>query len=102
MADSELVGTAETVDAFALFTVANNAVVTRRPVSRIRGDVYSVTDEKMLMLDRYEGHPRISQREIDSIRLAEGNIAEAWIYFHIQPLHNSVLIESGDFIKQHS
>jgi gamma-glutamylcyclotransferase (GGCT)/AIG2-like uncharacterized protein YtfP len=102
MADATLVGSAETDEAFALFTVNKKVVITRRPAMKIKGDVYSVTDEKLNTLDRFEGHPRITNRESVRVRLEDGKTVQAWIYFNIQPLHNSVLVESGDFMKQQS
>jgi gamma-glutamylcyclotransferase (GGCT)/AIG2-like uncharacterized protein YtfP len=102
MADSELVGAAETDEAYALFTINDKAVLTRRPVSKIRGDLYSVTEDKLVMIDRFEGHPRICNRELVPIKLDDGKIIEAWAYFYIQPLHNSVLLDNGDYLKHHS
>jgi gamma-glutamylcyclotransferase (GGCT)/AIG2-like uncharacterized protein YtfP len=101
MEDSELVGQAETDEAYALFNVGDKAVVTRRPVSKIKGDVYSITDDKLTMLDRIEGHPRVCKRELVPVILADGKSAEAWIFFYIQPLHNSVLIDTGNYLKKH-
>jgi gamma-glutamylaminecyclotransferase len=100
MADATLIGGAETEEAFALFMVDKKAVVTRRPATKIKGDVYSVTDEKLAMLDRFEAHPRITKREEVLVRLDDGKMVDAWVYFNIQPLHNSVLLESGDFMTQ--
>jgi gamma-glutamylaminecyclotransferase len=102
MADSTFVGGAETEEAFALFAIDKKPVITRRPATKVKGDVYSVTEEKLIALDRFEGHPRITKREEVPVRLEDGRTVEAWIYFNIQPLHNSVLIESGDFMKQGS
>jgi gamma-glutamylcyclotransferase (GGCT)/AIG2-like uncharacterized protein YtfP len=101
MSDSELIGTAETEAAYALFTMGEKAVITKRPVSKVKGDIYSVTDDKLTMLDRYEGHPRICKRELVPARLDNGGTLEVWVYFYIQPLTNSVLIDSGDYLKQH-
>jgi gamma-glutamylcyclotransferase (GGCT)/AIG2-like uncharacterized protein YtfP len=100
MADSECVGAAETDEAFALFAVGKQVVMTRRPSTKIKGDVYSVAEDKLTMLDHFEGHPRITKRETVKVRLEDGKVVEAWAYFNIQPLHSSVLIESGDFMNR--
>jgi gamma-glutamylcyclotransferase (GGCT)/AIG2-like uncharacterized protein YtfP len=102
MADADFVGSAETDEAYALFLVDRKAVITKRPSARIKGDVYSVTDEKLATLDRFEGHPRITNRESVSVKLEDGKTVQAWVYFNVQPLHNSVLIESGDFMDRQS
>jgi gamma-glutamylaminecyclotransferase len=102
MADSILAGSAETDEAFALFTMDKKVVITRRPATKVKGDVYEVSNEKLTTLDRFEGHPRITKREEVLVRLNDGKTVEAWVYFNVQPLHNSVLIESGDFMKKDS
>jgi gamma-glutamylcyclotransferase (GGCT)/AIG2-like uncharacterized protein YtfP len=101
MADSESRGAAETEGAYALFKVNENAVITKRPVSKIKGEVYDIKEEKLSTLDRFEGHPRVCARELVPVRLDDGKVVDAWLYFYIQPLHNSVLIDSGDFLKHH-
>jgi len=100
MADSTYVGAGETEEAFALFTVNKRPIITRRPSIKVRGDVYSISEDKLTALDRFEGHPRITKRESVKVILKDGKTVEAWVYFNIQPLHNSVLVESGDFMNQ--
>jgi gamma-glutamylcyclotransferase (GGCT)/AIG2-like uncharacterized protein YtfP len=90
-------GRASTVESYALFKMDKKCVVTRRPETPIVGDVYAVTEEMLAMVDRFEGHPRINKRELVPCKLDDGSPLEAWIYFHIQPLRNSVLIESGEY-----
>jgi gamma-glutamylcyclotransferase (GGCT)/AIG2-like uncharacterized protein YtfP len=92
-------GLAETVEDYALFTMKNKCVVTRRPASKIKGEVYSVTEEMLTLIDRFEGHPRINKREPVNVKLEDGTTVEAWLYFHIQPLRQSVLIEAGEFTE---
>ncbi len=97
IADAISLGRAETIEQYALFTIDKKCVVTRRPECSIKGDVFAVTDEMLTLVDRFEGHPRINKRELISCKLEDGNTLDAWIYFHIQPLRNSVLVESGEY-----
>ena len=90
-------GSAETAQPYALCLVKNKPLVTKRPVATIKGEVYEVTDEILALVDRLSGHPRINQRELVTVRLEDGRTLDAWLYFHLQPLHNAVLIESGNY-----
>ncbi len=90
-------GNGETVEDYALFTMNNKCVVTKRPVSKIKGEVYYVTDQMLTLVDRFEGHPRINKRELVGVRLEDGSTTEAWVYFHVQPLRQSILAESGEY-----
>lgn len=97
LAAGTLIGGAETALDYALCLIEGKPLVTKRPQSRIKGEVYSVSDEVLQLVDRLKGHPRVNKRELVSVRLADGTEVEAWLYFHIQPMRNSVLVESGDF-----
>ena len=102
IAGATLLGFAGTVEDYALFIIKNKPVVTRRPVTKIKGEVYSVTEEMLTLVDRFQGHPRINKRELVPVKLQDGSSVEAWIYFHIQPLRDSVLVESGVYIEPKS
>ncbi len=97
IAGATFIGRAETVEDYALFTMKNKCVVTKRPACKIKGEVFSVSEEMLTLVDRFEGHPRINKRDSVNVKLEDGGTAEAWLYFHIQPLRQSVLIESGEF-----
>lgn len=97
IAGASLLGYAETEQEFALFMVNKSPFVTKRPVCRIKGEVYSMTDDMLALIDRLEGHPRVNKRELVPVKLSDGSAVEAWLYFYGQPLQNSVLIESGEY-----
>lgn len=85
---------------YALCLINKKPVVTKRPMSTIKGDLYSVTEDMLSMIDRLEKHPHINRRELVQVRLNNGNMVEAWLYFHMHPLRDSVFIESGDYTEQ--
>jgi gamma-glutamylaminecyclotransferase len=97
ISSSVLLGNAVTEQDYALYTVNNKPLVTRLPKTRIKGEVYAVSDDTLTLVDRFEGHPRINKRDLVTVKLEDGNTVEAWLYFHIQPLRESVLIESGEY-----
>ena len=97
IAGAASLGRAETAEDYALFIIKNKPVVTKRPVTKIKGEVYTVTDDMLTLVDRFEGHPRINKRDMVPVKLEDGSTVEAWLYFHIQPLRESVLIESGEY-----
>jgi gamma-glutamylcyclotransferase (GGCT)/AIG2-like uncharacterized protein YtfP len=90
-------GHAVTEQDYALYTIKGKPVVTKLPQTKIKGEVYAVSDEALTLVDRLEGHPRINKRDLVPVKLEDGNTVEAWLYFHIQPLRESVLIESGEY-----
>jgi len=99
ISDASLLGHASTAEDYALFILKNKPVVTKRPLTKIKGEVYSVTEEMLMLVDRFQGHPRINKRELVPVMLEDGSSVEAWIYFHIQPLRESVLVNSGEYIE---
>lgn len=90
-------GAAETVEHYALCLMNAKPLVTKRPVSLITGEAYSVSDELLKTIDRVAGHPSTNKRELVSIRLENGQVVDAWLYFYIQPLRNATVIESGTY-----
>jgi len=93
-------GRAETAQRYTLCIVNRKPVITKNPVSTIKGEVYSVTSEILTAVDRFASHPRINRRELVPVQLEDGKTVDAWIYFYIQPLHNQTLIESGDYTER--
>ncbi len=100
IAGADLLGPAETVEQYALCLINNKPVVTKRPMSTIKGEVYSLTEEMLTKIDRLRRHPHINKRELVTVKLNDGNVVEAWLYFHMHPLRDSVFIESGDYTEQ--
>lgn len=94
---AELLGRAETDSDFALVLIKGEPYVTKRPVSKIKGEVYSVDYALLELIDRLNRHARITRRELVDTRLEDGRMTEAWVYFYTEPLNNSVLVESGEY-----
>jgi gamma-glutamylcyclotransferase (GGCT)/AIG2-like uncharacterized protein YtfP len=90
-------GEGATEQAYVLFIMNRKPCLGKREVSPIKGEVYLVPDEVLALIDRMEGHPRINKRELVKVKLTDGSTVEAWAYFHMQPLHNETLIDSGDY-----
>lgn len=99
LSESELIGHAETAEDCALYNINRKPVLAKRAVSKVKGEVYSVNEDTLKMVDRLKKHPHINKREKVQVRLQDGNTVEAWAYFHIQPLHDSILIESGEYTE---
>ena len=60
---------------------------------QITGELYSVDDATLLLLDKFEGHPRHYERR--EICVSVGNERyNAWAYFHDPP---GIRMQSGDF-----
>ena len=75
--------------------------------SRVRGEVYELTDplEALRSLDELEGYragePETSlyTRTLTQVLLDDGNTVEAWVYFYNAPLGRAERIESGDYLE---
>jgi gamma-glutamylcyclotransferase (GGCT)/AIG2-like uncharacterized protein YtfP len=97
VAGGACLGTTETAEHYALCIIREKPVIIKRTVSTIKGEVYSVTDEVLKQIDRVEGHPHVNRREAVSLKLPDNSVVEAWLYFHVQPLRDYSLVESGDY-----
>jgi len=95
---AELLGRAETESDFALVLIKGKPYVTKRPVCKIKGEVYSVDDPLLGLIDKLNRHTSITRRELVSARLEDGRKTEAWMYFYTEPLNNSILVESGEYL----
>ncbi|HMK61182.1 MAG TPA: gamma-glutamylcyclotransferase family protein [Dissulfurispiraceae bacterium] len=90
-------GAAETEQNYALYLIKDKPVVTKLPETKIKGEVFVLSDEQLTLVDRFEGHPRINKRDLVPVRLSDNNVVEAWLYFHILPLRESSIITSGEY-----
>jgi gamma-glutamylcyclotransferase (GGCT)/AIG2-like uncharacterized protein YtfP len=97
IAATTFLGTALTIEQYALCIMGDKAIVTKRPASRIVGEVFEVSDDLLKLVDRSEGHPHVNKRELVQVALQDGTVADAWIYFHVQPLRDAQIVESGDY-----
>lgn len=92
-----LLGRAETESDFAMVMMKGDPYVTKLPVSKIKGEVFSVDDKLLDVIDKLNKHKRITRRELVKARLEDGRETEAWLYFCTEPLNNSIIVESGEY-----
>ena len=62
----------------------------------IVGELYSVHDETLVTLDKFEGHPRYYERREVPVIIGEKRYV-AWMYFRDPP---GVLMQCGDYNKE--
>jgi gamma-glutamylcyclotransferase (GGCT)/AIG2-like uncharacterized protein YtfP len=75
--------------------------------SRVRGEVYELTEPMMALrsLDELEGYrpgePESSlyTRRRTQVTMDDGTLVEAWAYFYNAPLGRAERIESGDYLE---
>lgn len=75
--------------------------------SIIRGELIEITDAPRILkiLDRYEGcdgqHPDEAEymRKRELVRLADGSVVEAWIYWYNLPVKGKRRIRNQDYLK---
>lgn len=97
IAAGSFAGKGSTIETYSLYQMNGKALITKRPVSSVIGEVYEITEELLKVVDRSEGHPHVNKRELVQIKLQDGRTVSAWAYFHILPLREAVVIESGDY-----
>jgi len=93
--------------AAALFDLGIYPAAVPTPDSRVRGEVYGMTNRKVVLdaLDELEGYrpgdPETSLyvRALTPVTMTDGSIVEAWAYFYNAPLGRAERIESGDYLK---
>jgi len=70
------------------------------------GEVYSFDKghNALALIDDYEGcglnstRPHLYTRIRKNAHMRDGSIVEAWVYLYNLPVHDSMLIRSGDFL----
>lgn len=92
------IGEAETVKKYAMYDFGLPAVIKYLEISKIKGDLYCVSNKKLEFIDRFEGHPFFYKREIIDIRvMGNKEIQQAYIYFY--PHKEGTLIKKGDWYE---
>jgi len=94
LADARYLGTASTVERYALYVDMFPGVHPGDAVSPIRGELFEVGADDLRRLDALEGHPNLCRREMVAVETGEGR-RDAWIYFY--PTREGRLIPSGEF-----
>lgn len=101
LASSELLGVAQTVKKYAMYSTGVPIVVKGEEVSRIHGELYRVDETTLVYLDSLEGHPDWYRREEVDVFVEdqeEGMRTErAWIYFNLDK--RGTLVPSGKYLK---
>jgi gamma-glutamylcyclotransferase (GGCT)/AIG2-like uncharacterized protein YtfP len=79
-------GPARTRDGHAMYLSGGIPYLVRdEPGPPIIGELYRVNADILAGLDRLEEHPHVYRREQAPVILADGQPAEAWIYFALAP-----------------
>ena len=100
MQGSKLIGTGLTVHSHSMYASGIPYVVENGGQSRIKVEVYEVSDRDLPSIDSLEGHPRWYQRRETPVELENGEVVDAWLYFMDIPEERRKelnLIESGDY-----
>ncbi|KAB2888115.1 MAG: gamma-glutamylcyclotransferase [Desulfobulbaceae bacterium] len=101
LAGSEYLGTAQTVEKYAMYSTGTPIVLKDEAVSPIHGELYRVNEATLVALDSLEGHPDWYRREEISIFVdgEKGRYQEtAWLYFSLD--RRGVLVPEGKFLKE--
>jgi len=94
--DSEFIGSGRTTDKYAMYQKDYPFVVSDEAVSFIYGEIYSVDDTLLALLDHLEHHPEWYCRELVDIVLdGDARIIQVWLYFN--DTQQGYLIKSGEF-----
>jgi gamma-glutamylcyclotransferase (GGCT)/AIG2-like uncharacterized protein YtfP len=91
----------------ALFDLGIYPAATPSTDSLVQGEVYRMADAEQVLevLDEFEGHrpsePDTSlYRRIETpVRMDDGQVVMAWVYFYNAPLGQAQRIESGDYLE---
>ena len=101
LASSELLGVAQTVKMYAMYSTGLPIVVKDEAVSPIFGELYRVDEVTLAYLDSLEGHPDWYRREeVEVLLEAEGegqHIEQSWLYFNLDK--RGTLVPSGKYLK---
>jgi gamma-glutamylaminecyclotransferase len=101
LAGSEYLGTAQTVEKYAMYSTGTPIVLKEEAVSPIHGELYRVNEETLVALDSLEGHPDWYRREEINIYVdgEQGRYQEtAWLYFSLDKRGD--LVPEGKYLKE--
>lgn len=87
LSDSQYIGDGTTKDKYPLIIENLPYLINKKGVGhKVIVDVFKVTDEVMLRLDKLEGHPNWYQRKQIPI-IVDGVTIKCWVYFNITESH---------------
>lgn len=70
----------------------------KRGRTRVKGEVLTVDDDGLCMMDRLEGYPSLYRREQIQVHLVGGGSVLAWVYIMNRLRADAPVIESGDWV----
>jgi gamma-glutamylcyclotransferase (GGCT)/AIG2-like uncharacterized protein YtfP len=94
--NADCLGPASTVEAYALYLGDWPYLIRDEARQSIRGEVYRIDTATLARLDELEGHPHEYCREKTAIRLDNGQVLEAWVYFY--PQAQGRLLTDGEYL----
>jgi len=98
LSNSKLVNKGKTVNKYCMTTNGCPFVNKYIQQSNIIGEVYEVPNvAEMYNLDMLESHPNWYYREVIQVRLDDGKIVDAWIYFN-DDIGQDV-VNDGDYVE---
>jgi gamma-glutamylcyclotransferase (GGCT)/AIG2-like uncharacterized protein YtfP len=91
----------------ALFDLGIYPAAVPAPEGLVWGEVWEMAapDEVLAALDDIEGYRpddpdrSLYSRALADVRLPDGTMAQAWVYFYNAPLGQAVRIPSGDYLE---
>ena len=91
---AEFVGSAETPPLYELFDLGDYPAMVRGGRTRVQGEVYEVGAGLLEVLDEFEDHPELYQRQ--EIGLADGQRVKTYLYPR-ESLKSPVRVDDGDW-----
>lgn len=84
--NAEFIGSAKTVEKYEMYRSSHGnwpyLIKDHGLGSLIKGEVYSLSDNLLKVIDEFEGHPDYYKRELVKVKLTESEeVIEAFIYF---------------------
>jgi len=71
------------------------------PYSKIKGEIYLVSQESMDMLDMLESHPTWYERKMVKINTEDGIDFDCWLYFNERSM-GTLINQEGDYGKENA
>ncbi len=93
---SEFIGSGRTIEKYGMYQKDYPFVVKNEAVSFIYGEIYSVDDSTLALLDHLERHPEWYYREkVNVVHSGDARIIPVWLYFNSTP--EGTIVESGKY-----
>ena len=83
--EAEFLGEGTTLEKFKLYTVGFPYALSDGEGLPLRGEVYEVEEETLKRLDALEGYPNHYKRKLTEVKLDDGRVVKALIYYAERP-----------------